>query len=136
MKKSTIIIIVLVYLASIVIINFFGMAIFSYNTKIYAESVVCINQDMNLNSEGIKQANLSWKDGLTYRIEHKIYPEDVTVKTVSYIYDTNNQYITIDDDGFVRFIKKPPRKINSFSISLKTNDGTNIETPILLVVVT
>lgn len=135
MKKSTIIIIILIYLASIVIINFFGMAIFSYDEVIYATKVECINQDMQPNSEGIKQVILNYSDGLTYRIEHKVYPENVSTKEITYIYDTNNKYLTINENGFASF-NKPSRKISSFDIRLKTIDGTNLETTIRIIVVT
>ena len=48
MKKSVIVLIFLVYLASIVFINIFGMKILAYDTEVYATGIECINDDMIL----------------------------------------------------------------------------------------
>ena len=133
MKKSTIVIILLVYLASIVVINFFGMAILAYNVKVYATKIECVNPDMRINSEGMKQAVIKYSEGLTYRIEHKTYPENATVKNITYIYDTEDPFMTIDKDGFFHILK-PIHDWTSFEITLKTIDGTNLTTKILIMI--
>ena len=44
MKKSVMIIIGIIYVASIVVINFFGMKVFVYNKTIDVEQIVCLNK--------------------------------------------------------------------------------------------
>ena len=45
MKKSTLIIILVIYVASIAAINFFGLSVRVYNEIINVTSVECINKD-------------------------------------------------------------------------------------------
>ena len=124
MKKSVIVLIFLIYLASIVFINIFGMKILSYDEQIYASSIECINTDMNLHSSGeYKWVMLNYTDGLTYTIEHRVYPENATNRKATYIYDTENPNISINKNGVCTFSNITSSDV--FTVTLKTSDGTN-----------
>ena len=91
MKKSVIVLLMVIYVAAIVFVNYFGMEFLAYDKIIYAESVECINSDMKLHSTGeFKYAIVKYAPGVTYTIQHKVYPENVTNKNVTYVYDENN----------------------------------------------
>jgi len=124
MKKSVIVLIFIIYIASIVFINFFGMKIMSYETNIYAERIECINSDMTLSKDGsYKYIILNYASNPTYTIQHKIYPENVTINKVEYVYDQDNNFASIDSNGNITFsnITEP----TMLSVIIKTTDNTN-----------
>lgn len=134
MKKSVIVLIFLIYLASIVFINIFGMKILSYDEQIYTQSIECINSDMTLHSSGeYKWVMLNYTDGLTYTIEHRVYPENATNRKATYIYDTSSPYFSIDKNGICTF--KNITSSDVFTVTLKTSDGTNKTTIIKFVII-
>ena len=133
MKKSVIVLLFIVYIASIVFINIFGMKLLAYNKDVYATSIECINTDMSVNPETqLKTKSLHYAEGLTYLIEHRIYPENVSIKTVEYLYDSD--LITISDIGVVSFLKKPTKLRTTVTVTIKTTDKTNVETKIALTI--
>ena len=63
MKKSTLILIMIIYVASIVVINFFGLNVKVYNEVINVTSVECINEtdekaNVVINDKGIKEIRI------------------------------------------------------------------------------
>lgn len=135
MKKSVIIIIFIIYIASIVFINFFGLKIASFDVYIYATKVECINSDMKLSKDGTyKYVGLFYTKDLKYTIEHKVYPENVTNNKVEYIYDTTST-ISIDQNTGIVSFGTPRDDREDFTIKIRTLDGTNIETTIRITVV-
>ena len=127
MKKSVIILIFIIYIASIVFINFFGLKILSFEENIYATSVECINSDMKVSSDGTyKFVGLKYTTELTYTIEHKVYPENATNNKVEYIYDKTAN-ISIDQNTGIVTFKKPTNIREDHIITIRTLDGTNKE---------
>lgn len=132
MKKSVIVLLIVIYIAAIVFVNFFGMEFLAYDKIVYAERVECINSDMVLHSSGeFKYAIVRYSPGVTYTIQHKVYPEDVTNKNVTYIYDEDNGVMSISPLGIVSF-SEPTKRITDFTITIRTLDGKERETTILL----
>lgn len=131
MKKSVIVLLIVIYVGAIVFVNFFGMEFVSYDQIVYADSVECINQDMVLDPSGeYKYAVVFYSPGVTYTIEHKVYPENVTNNKVTYIYE-ENPIMTISPLGVVSF-NEPTKRITDFTIIIRTMDGKDRETKIVL----
>ena len=133
MKKSVIVLIFLIYLASIVFINIFGMKILSHDEQVYATSIECINEDMKPHSSGeYKWVMLDYVEGLTYTIEHRVYPENATNSKATYIYDTDNPSLSINKNGVCTFSNITSSDV--FTVTLKTSDGTNKSTVIKFII--
>ena len=112
MKKSSIILIALIYVCSIVLVSFFGLNFKEFNKVVYATSVEVINKPDNYMTdefgEEIKVYTVK-KDPNTglrqFQIEWRIEPaESVTNKNVRFVYDESPNY-TIDSNGLVTFTK-------------------------------
>ena len=112
MKKSSIILIALIYVCSIVLVSFFGLNFKEFNKVVYATSVEVINKPDNYMTDefgeeikvytvkkdpntGLRQFQIEW------RIEQA---ESVTNKNVRFVYDESSNY-TIDSNGLVTFTK-------------------------------
>ena len=112
MKKSTIILIALIYVCSIVLVSFFGLNYKEFNKIVYATSIEVINKPDNYMTDELGEEIKVYvvrKDADTglrqFQIEWRIEPaESVTNKKVRFIYDENPNY-TIDENGLVTFNK-------------------------------
>ena len=109
MKKSIVIIIGVIYIASIIFIGFFGMKMTAYNPTIYATKIECTNDEVKP-KEDYKYI-LAYYDPSkpasenVYQILWKVYPEDCTNKKVVFVYDKDSEVASVDDFGRV-WIKK------------------------------
>ena len=90
MKKSTLILILVVYVASIVIINFFGMSVKVYDEEVAVSSVTCTNEDDPDNGVSITEGSSGTK---TIVVDFVAPAFDI---------DENNEPIK-DDEGNVIF---------------------------------
>lgn len=123
MKKSVIILIGIIYIASIVFISFFGMKMVLYNETVYVEKVECINDDIKENSSGEKYIILNYEEGLVYQIRWRVYPDNASNKEVEFVYDKQNKMAEINAFGAVIF--KPMTRTNTLSVQIRSTDGTN-----------
>ena len=126
MKKSIILIILILYLSSIVVIGFFCMSIAVYQQQIYATEIKLMNTDIK-SSEAIgKYIEFSFdpdgdEDSNVYFLTWRVLPEDTTNKNVNFIYDETD-IIEIEKNGIIR-IKK--RGVAVVKIASETNPAVN-----------
>lgn len=111
MKKSSIILIALIYVCAIVLVSFFGLRYKEFNKVVYASSVEVINTPDNhlldeTTGEQIKVyiVKKNPDTGLRqFQIEWRIEPaESITNKNVRFIYNNDPRY-EISDTGLVTF---------------------------------
>ena len=111
MKKSSIILIAVIYVCAIVLVSFFGLNYKEFNKVVYASSVEVINTPDNYvydqaTGEQIKVYMVK-KDANTglrqFQIEWRIEPADsVTNKNVRFIYSDDSRY-EVSSTGLVTF---------------------------------
>lgn len=99
MKKSTLIIIALIYVASIVIVSMFGLNAVVYKTNIPVLSIECVNKDVGDvvvdDSQGVKIINIAFEEpgdiesltGTVLQLEFRVLPDNATDKTYRFVYD-------------------------------------------------
>lgn len=110
MKKSTLIIILIIYVASIAIINFFGMSVKLYDEIINVTAVECINKT-DKNTEVIESAdkkilkvkftepaNATDLTGTMLQLQWRVLPDNATVKDVQFVYNTQNTRVEFYED--------------------------------------
>lgn len=110
MKKSTLIIILIIYVASIAIINFFGMSVKLYDEVINVTAVECINKT-DKNTEVIEStdkkilkvkftepANATDLTGTMLQLQWRVLPDNATVKDVRFVYNTQNTRVEFYED--------------------------------------
>lgn len=121
MKKSAVLITLLIFIASVFIINFYGLKIKIYNPTFYVSNVTCINEDAQLKDDGSYSIVVPYTKNLVYPIYYKVFPENADNRTIKFLYDTSSTVATVDAFGKVIF-----NKAGVIIVYLKTIDGSEI----------
>ena len=109
MKKSVVILITIIYIASIALVSFFGLQFKVFNEIIYSSKIEIINEDIKINPNDGKPYAMAQKgeDGVwRYQLTWRVYPDDVTNNAVTFSYDNKNNTVSVDENGVVTFTKK------------------------------
>lgn len=147
MKKSVMIIIGIIYVASIVVINFFGMKVFVYNKTIDVEQIVCLNKKDE--EKGIvvstfesyngetgtaitikfdKPANKNLMTGTMLQLDLRVLPDNATKKELSFTSTASEDEVEFITDesgkqtGLILFYE--PTSI--FEVFVKSTDNSNV----------
>ena len=129
MKKSVIILIGIIYVASIFVVGFFGMKIKSFNTIIYISDIECTNDDVITKAKDEKELRFDYDpDGdkmtNTLIITYAVYPENATMggtAAVKLMYNENPKLVEEVDGLKITFKAR-----GVFTVYLKSLDGSNI----------
>lgn len=120
MKKSVIILIALIYVASIALVGFFGIKFKIFEEIVYPTGIELLNDDLesvdDLKAEfGDAEYDFDYYTFATkvgnvykYQLEYKLLPENTTETTVYFSYDKDSAEkdgITVDEHGVVTFTK-------------------------------
>lgn len=143
MKKTSLILIAIIYIASIVMISVFGMSTVVYNEVIPVTSIECINQTDNkstvIEKDGIKQIKIKFTEagnaedlsGTLLQLEWRVLPDNATNKSVKFIYNKNRTDVEFATDeagnelGLLLFKKK-----TFLTLRIMATDGTGVYTDI------
>lgn len=128
MKKSVVVLIGIIYIASIFVVGFFGMQIKAFDTIIYISDIECSNENVIANPDGSKKIRFDYKpDGdkmdNTLIITYNVYPKDSTLKGVDAVrlaYDPNPKLAEVDGLK-ITFLGK-----GALTVYLKSLDGSNV----------
>ena len=120
MKKSVIIAIFAIFLASIIAVGFFGMQQVVYNEIVYVNSITCINEEAR-DIGDYKIIQIQYKDGQVngVQLNYKVEPSNATNSKVKFVYDSTQTVADITDLGAVIF-KRP----GVVTIEIKSTDGS------------
>lgn len=108
MKKSVVILITIIYIASIALVSFFGLQFKVFDEIVYSNKIELLNEDIKIDKNGNPYA-LATKgdDGVwRYQLEYRVYPDNVTNSAVTFSYDNQNNTVSIDENGVITFTKK------------------------------
>ena len=108
MKKSVVILIALIYIASIALVSFFGLQFKVFNEIIYSSKIELLNEDIKIDKNGMPYALAEkGEDGIwRYQLSYRVHPDNVTNSAVTYSYDNQNNTVSVDENGVVTFTKK------------------------------
>ena len=147
MKKSVMIIIGIIYVASIVVINFFGMKVFVYNKTIDVEQIVCLNKTDE--EKGIvvstfesyngetgtaitikfdKPANKNLMTGTMLQLDLRVLPDNATKKELSFTSTASDEEVEFFTDesgkqtGLILFYEST----SIFEVFVKSTDNSNV----------
>jgi len=130
MKKSVVMLILVIYVASVAVIGVFGTSIAFYDEKIYVEKITCINEeakDAEVTIDGrmmtIQKVVIDYKESeeTTFWIQWRVFPENATFRRVEFV-SGNENVATVDGQGIVRFVKK-----GTVTIYINALDGSKIQ---------
>ena len=149
MKKAIVIVILVVYIASIAIVNFFGLEISLFDGNVYVSSITCetvtLQNGDSMEIEPYTQDEnevpyfaipfVPSPDGAGYTrdpesllsnpnavvLNYKIFPTDANDPTVEYLYDQDSAIAYFDTSiKTLVFLRT-----GMFSLTLKSVDGSN-----------
>ena len=106
MKKSVILLIALIYAAALLFVGFLGRNPKVFEEVVPVERVEITNQEMAVHSSFGRYVTITpdSKGRMQYQLEYKIYPENASVKTVSYSIEASPAgCATIDEIRIFRF---------------------------------
>lgn len=121
MKKSVVILIALIYIASIALVGFFGLKFKIFEEIIYPTGVELLNDDLVDLRESLGLADdaellfdyyayATKIDGVyKYQLEYKLLPENATDTTVLFTYDkeaADKAGTTVDEYGVITFTQQ------------------------------
>lgn len=149
MKKSTLILILIIYIASIPIINLFGMNVKLYNEKVNVAGIECLNKtdekcEVTENDNGKKILKVKFTEkadtsdpnelkGTMLQLEWRVAPDNATQKDVQFEYDKTNERVEFYKDkngnetGLIFFYAK-----TMVDVKIKSTDGTKVYTEVLV----
>ena len=121
MKKSVVILIGIIYVASIALVSFFGLKAKIYNAKVYAERVQILNDYVVDENTGEKVIyHFLDENGYTLQLLWRVYPDNTTDNKVAFLYDTQKTYVSIDSEtGVVTFTES-----GVITITIRATDGS------------
>lgn len=107
MKKSVIILIAVIYVASIGIVSFFGLNPKTFGEEVLISSIEITDSTLEI-IDGVKTVRIKPDENgvIQYKINYTIGPENATDPAVNFIYDRSDPCVTIDEEtGIVTFDK-------------------------------
>ena len=121
MKKSVVILIAIIYIASIALVSFFGLQFKTFDEIVYTTSVELLNEDIKTDKNGGKYVVIRPDENgeRKYQILYRVYPDNATDSGVSFVYDKQKTSVSIDENGVVTFTKK-----GAVTIQILTKDGS------------
>lgn len=147
MKKSVILTIIIIYIASIVIVGFIGMKLKVYNQIQYVENITCSSENfISFDSENLSAGDKALKEdgyigkistqyveGLKIQIKCAPVPLNATNAKLTYDASSSDVYtLTIDKDGFgvIEF-----KKAGTADIIVKSTDTKGKEIKIRVIAI-
>ena len=138
MKKSTLIMIAIVYIASIVVISIFGMKSVVYNEVIPVTKIECLNQSDDktqveydgdikvISVEYKKPGNAENLTGTMVQLSWRVLPDNASNKKVKFVRNQNSRAEFVKDEagnevGLILFTGKVV-----LNIKIMSTDGTQI----------
>lgn len=146
MKKSVLIIIGIIYVASIVAINFFGMKVFVYNKNVDVEQIICLNKsdtekgivvssyETYDGKKGVaititfdRPANKNLMTGTMLQLDLRVLPDNATKKQLSFTStDTENVEFFKDEKGQQTGLILFYNRTSIFDVLVRSTDNSNV----------
>ena len=129
MKKTVVIIIALIYVASVALVSFFGLQFKVFEEVIPVERVEITNAGQKFHeSQGdyiVVKPNESGERRI--KLDYHVYPENATNQSVDFAYEQVD-YATVDDYGVVTFTGPGVLKVRVIA-----TDGSNAEDTLVII---
>ena len=130
MKKSVVILIGIIYVASIALVSFFGLKFKVFDEIIPVESIELLNEGLKENETWGNYVVISpdesgeWR----YQIKWRVHPDNASDNSVSFSYDKQNDAATVNELGLVTFTKP-----GICEVTLIPKDGSDTSVKITII---
>ena len=111
MKKSVVILIAIIYVASIALVSFFGLQYQNFFEIVYTEQIELLGDNIKTNDKGEKYVVIlpDEQGNYAYQIQYRVHPDNATNSKVDFVFDhekADKSSISVDENGVVTFTKK------------------------------
>lgn len=144
MKKSTLVVIAIVYVASIVLISLFGMKAVVYNEVIPVTAIECLNetdsqtevyysQDMKIiKVQFTEPGNADTLTGTMVQLIQRVLPDNASKKAVKYSYTENDnvEFVKGEDGRDLGLVLIKGRVV--LKVKIMATDGSKIYTEVVI----
>ena len=121
MKKSVVILIAIIYVASIALVTFFGLKHNSFFEDVLVTNIEITNKGISYDENNLKYVVVP-KGQQTYKIEYKVSPDNAVNKAVTFVTDKDNPFATVDENGLVTF--KTATTMGAVTVYVYAADGS------------
>ena len=130
MRKSVILVILIIYILSIVIVGFLGIKLKVYDENFYVEKITCTNTEARPVSGKTDESRiiLTYTENLQYQLQFDVQPVNATNKNLSYT-SLNTNIATVNELGVVTFLT-----YGSVRIMVSTTDGSRLNYTVIFYV--
>ena len=152
MKKTIVIVILVVYVASIAVVNFFGLAIKEFDGVEYVQEIKCnsitvMNENPKtygvdkINDDGLPEYRFDFIDGKytsdpeslasnpnAVRIDYEVLPHTADGSKIDLIFE-EKPYVHFDEETKTFVFLRNNR---SLTVTLVSTDGSNVKTTIVI----
>ncbi len=121
MKKSVVILIALIFIASVVSVSFFGLKFKTFDEIVYVSNIELLDENLKTNDQGEKYVVIYPDENgdRKYQIKYRVHPDNATDDGVIFAYDEENAFATVDENGVVTFTKK-----GAITVQIIAKDGS------------
>lgn len=144
MKKSTLIMIAIVYIASIVLISLFGMKAVVYNEVIPVTKIECLNEtdsktevyysgDMKVIKVKFTEAgNAETLKGTMVQLTYRVLPDNASNKNIKYVYTENSrvEFVKGEDGREVGLVLIKGQVV--LKVKIMAMDGSKVYTEVVI----
>lgn len=123
MKKSTVIVIAVIYFVSIAVVGFFGLEISSYNPVVYITQINITNTELVTRPDNTFYMLFDYTEGLTVPLTFEALPENATERNAVKveIYYQSDTDVAEFISGNILFYKP-----GMVSVRIYSTDGRNV----------
>ena len=129
MKKSVVILIALIYAASIVLVGYLGLKAKTYNDVYPVERLEILTEYNEMPNTGDKYITFVHRDGEepTLQFECRVLPENATDKEIIYKLASDCTIATISEDGLLTFLPDEIHQVSSLTVYIYANQNPAIQ---------
>ena len=144
MKKSTILIVALIYIVSFIVVGFFGVAIRGYDKVNYVDYI-----ELKVPEQGVEYKDLTnyeveplhreydyqmkfvnvEGDGMLFILQAQVYPTNSTYKKIDLNYEQKDSFFTLEIQNDY-YIHVHIKKKANIKFKVQSTDGKKLEVPV------
>lgn len=134
MKKSVVILIALIYAASIVLVGYLGLKAKTYNDVYPVERLEILNEYSEMPNTGDKYITFNPKDGEepTLQFECRVLPDNATDKKIIYKLASDCTIATISEGGLLTFLPGRIDSVSSLTVYIYANQNPAVQEEVIV----
>ena len=127
MKKSVVILIALIYVASIALVGYLGLKAKTYNDVIYVETLEILHE-YKTDSSGAKHIVFQPvdEDDKSFQVECRVLPDEASDQKILYTLEKDCTEAVIGENGLLTFTVDGSKAVYSVTVYIYAHQNTDI----------